>query len=76
MRPDGVVVSAPRFYQDLSFGQGVEDLPVHELVAHRAVEAIAVAVLPWAAWRDVERLHTDLCQPFLHRIGDKLGAAI
>lgn len=44
--PDGVVVSAPGFDQNLSFGHGVEDLPVQELIAHRTVEALAVAVTP------------------------------
>lgn len=51
VRPDGVVVSAPGFDQESSCGQGIEALPVQELVADRAVEALAVAVLPWAAWR-------------------------
>ena len=69
-------MSAPSFDQDLSLSQGVEDFSVQELVTHRAVEALAVAVLPWAARRDVERLHADLRQPFLHGIGDELGAVV
>jgi hypothetical protein len=45
VRPDGVVVAAPSFDQDLSFGQGIEDLPVQELIAKGSVEALAVAIL-------------------------------
>ena len=71
MWPYVVVLSAPAFNQDLSFGQSVEYLPVQELVTQGAVEALALAVLLWAAWREVERLHSDLRQPLLHRIGDK-----
>ena len=76
MRPDGVVVPPPGFDQDLCLSQGVEDLAIQELVAHRAVEALAVAILPWAAGCDVERLHTDLRQPLLHGIGNELGAIV
>ena len=63
---------SPGFDQDLGFSQGVEDLPAQEFIAHRSVEGLAVAILPWAAWRDVERLRTDFHQPFLHGIGDKI----
>lgn len=42
-------MAPPGFDQDLRLGQGVEDLPVQELVAHRAVEALAVVIFPWAA---------------------------
>jgi hypothetical protein len=67
---------APGFNQDPSLGQGVEDLPVQEFVTHRAVEGLAVAILPWAAGCDVERVHTDLRQPLLHGIGDKFRAIV
>lgn len=73
MRPEGVVVEPPGLDQDLSFGRGVEDFPVQVLVTHRAVEAIALAILTWAARYDVERLHADLCQPFLNSAGDDSG---
>ena len=76
MRPDGVVVPPPGFVQDLCLSQGVEDLAIQELVAHRAIEAFTVAVLPRATWSDVERLHADLRQPLLHGIGDELGAVV
>lgn len=74
--PDGVVVSAPALDQDPSFGQGVEDLPVQELVAHRAVEGLTVAIFPWAVGCNVERFHADLRQPLLHGIGDKFRAIV
>lgn len=76
MWPDSVVVAAPGFDQDLSLGQGVEDFSVQEFVTHRAVEGLAVAILPWATWSDVERLHADLRQPLLDGIGDELGAVV
>ena len=67
---------SPGFDQDLSLGQSVEDLPVQELVAHRAIEGLAVAILPWATRRDVECLYADLRQPLLHSVGDKFGAVV
>jgi hypothetical protein len=69
-------MAPPGFDQDLILSQGVEDLPVQELVAHRAIKALAVAVLPWAARRDVERFHADLGQPLLDGIGDKFRAIV
>lgn len=76
MRPDGVVMASPSFDQDLCLSQGVEDLPVQELVAQAAAEGLAVAILPWAAGCDVEHLHTDPRQPLLHGVGDKLRAVV
>ena len=67
---------SPGFDQDLSLGQSVEDLSVQELVTHRTVEALTVAILPRTAGCDVERLHTDPRQPLLHGVGDKLGAVV
>lgn len=62
MRPDGVVVPPPSFGQDLRLGQRVENLLVQQFITHRAVEGLAVAILPWAAGCDVERLHADPSQ--------------
>jgi hypothetical protein len=50
----------PGLNQDLGFSQSVEDLSVQQLITHRAVEALAVAILPWAAGCDLERRHNDL----------------
>lgn len=69
-------MSAPTFDQDLGFGQGVEDLPVQEFVTHRAIEGPAVTISPRADRRDVECLHADPCQPFLHSVGDGLRAVV
>ena len=76
MRPYGVVMPSPGFDQDLCLSQSVKDLPIQELITHRAIERLTVAILPWAAGCDVERLHADLGQPLLDGIGDKLGAVV
>lgn len=76
MWPDSVVVAAPGFDQDLCLSQSVKDLPIQELITHRAIERLTVAILPWAAGCDVERLHADLRQPLLDGIGDELGAVV
>jgi hypothetical protein len=54
----------------------VEDLAVEQLVAELAVEALAVAVLPWAAGLDVGRRGTDRGDPGPHGLGDELGPVI
>jgi len=46
MWPDRVVVDAPLLEQDLSFPQGVEQLPSKELIPKPGDEAFTVAVLP------------------------------
>ena len=76
VRPEGVVVPAPSFDRDLGFSKSVEDLPVQEFVAHRAIEGLAVTILTRVAGRYVEGLHSDLRQPFLHSVGDKFGAVV
>ena len=76
MWPDGVVVAPPRLDQHSGLGEAVEDLSVKQLVTQRAIEALVVAVLPWRAWRDVERVHADLPKPFLDCGGDELAAVV
>ena len=63
MRSDSVVVTPPRLDQHPGFSEGVEDLAVQQLIPQRAVEALVVAVLPWRARGDVERLHADRKRP-------------
>ena len=46
MRAYGVAVTLPGFDEDLGFAEGVEDLPIQELVAQPRLEALDVAVLP------------------------------
>lgn len=58
--PDGVVVAPPHLDQHPRLGEAVEDLVARQLVTQRAVDALVIAVLPWQAWRDVERLYANL----------------
>ena len=44
--PDGVVVMPPALDQDLRLAEGVEYLPVEQLIPETGVEAFAVAVFP------------------------------
>lgn len=73
MRPCGIVVAAPGLDQDLCLAQIEEDFPRQQLIAQLAVEAFAVAVLPRAAWCDVERLDADPFEPVSQGCRDKLG---
>ena len=70
MRPDGVVVTAPCLDQHPGLREAVEDLAIEQFVAKRPVEALVIAVLPWRARGDVERLHADLPEPGLDGGGD------
>lgn len=71
-----VVVTPPRLDQHPGFSEGVENLAVQQLIPQRAVEALVVAVLPWRARGDVERLHADLPEPGLDGGGDELTAIV
>src|SRR5947209_5128672 len=63
MRPDRVEVTPPAFDDDLSLAQRVEDFTVEQFIAKACVEALDVPVLPRAAWRDVDGLCPDRCDP-------------
>jgi len=56
MRSCGIEVNAPLLNQYLGFTEAVEQLSIEKLIPELAVKALAVAVLPWATWRDVRRL--------------------
>ena len=56
MRPNSIVMPSPLLDDDLSFSQRVEDLTVQSLVPQFAIKALAVAILPRAAWHNVRRL--------------------
>ena len=43
---DSVVVAPPLFDDDVSLLQGVEDLPIKQLVPEAGIEAFAVSILP------------------------------
>ena len=61
MRPYRVEVIAPLLDHDLGLLQAVEDFLVETLVTQLAVEGFTIAVLPWTAGLDVERLGAELC---------------
>ena len=63
----------PAFDEDLCFLACVEELAIEQLIAQLAIEALIIAVLPWAAWFDVECLHANPPQPILYRIGGELS---
>jgi len=76
MRTHGVVMPAPAFHDDPGLLERVEDLAVEKLVAQTGVEALDVAVLPWAAGSDVGGLRPDSGDPVLHGRGDELRAVV
>ncbi len=76
VRPDGVVVDAPPFDEDLRLAEREEDLGVQQLVAEAGVEALDIAVLPRRSRLDVGRLGTDSCDPGPDVLGNELGAII
>ncbi len=64
-------MATPAFDHDLRLGQRVEDLAVEEFVPKSGVEALAVAVLPWAAGLDERGFGTHGDDPLSHFLGDK-----
>jgi hypothetical protein len=55
VRPDRIVFLPPALDQDLGLLQGVENLPVEQLITQLPIEALVVTVLPRTAWFNVER---------------------
>ena len=72
----GVVVAPPGFEENLGFLEGVEDLPVQELVAQPRVEALDVAILPRRARLDEGGPGPDRGDPSPDRFGDELRAVV
>jgi hypothetical protein len=60
MRAKMVILVAPSFKDDPRFEQAAEEFPVQALVPQLVVEALDVAVLPWAAGLDVDGLYVLL----------------
>ena len=56
--------------------QRVEDLSVEELVTELAVKTLDVAVLPWRARLDEERVHRHPPKPIANDSGSELGAVV
>ena len=76
MRSNGVVVLPPLLDHDLCLVQAVEDFSVEQLVAQLPVERFAVAVLPGAAWCDIQGLCSNLRQPAANDLRRHLGAIV
>jgi hypothetical protein len=71
-----VVVLAPALGDDLCLLQAVEDLAVEKLVSQLAIEALAVAVLPGAAWLNEQGLRADLGKPVSNDLRSHLRAIV
>ena len=76
MRAHGVVMPTPAFHDDPGLLERVEDLAVEKLVAQASIEALDVAILPWAAGGDVGGLRPDGGDPVLYGRGDELRAVV
>jgi len=76
MRPDGIVVLSPALNQHLRFMKCREQLPRQQLITELRVEALTITVLPWRAWCDEERFHTDPAEPMPHTLGNELGTIV
>ena len=76
MRTHGFVMPTPAFHDDPGLFERVEDLAVEEFVAQASIEALDVAILPWASGCDVGSLRPDGGDPVLHGRGDELRAVV
>ena len=76
MRPLGVVVSPPSLDDDLGLCEAVEDLTVEQLIAQLRVEALAIAVLPWASRLDERGPRANSYDPLPHGPGDELRTVV
>ena len=65
VRSDLVVLPEPSIDCDLSLFGGVEPFRVGHFFSQGPVEAFVVAILPWRAWIDLQRLDADPFQPVL-----------
>ena len=69
-------MASPVLDHDLSLLQCVEDLAIEQLIAQLAIEAFAIAVLPWTSRLDVSGFGADGGDPIPERLGDKLRAVV
>lgn len=60
MRADVVIVMTPLLQNDLRFFQRVKSFTVETFIAQATIEALVVAVFPWAARLDVQGLYAQL----------------
>jgi len=63
MRPNRVVLPSPHLDQYLHLLERVNDSTIQKLIAELPVEALRVAVLPWATRLDVKRSCPHVLQP-------------
>jgi len=61
---------SPVFDDDLRLLERVEDFAVEQFVTELRVEALAIAVFPWASRHDVGGFGTDCCDPLPECFGD------
>ena len=66
----------PVLDQDPCFQQGVEDLPVEQLVSELPVEGLVVAVLPGASRLNEERLGSHSAKPPTNGASRELGSIV
>ena len=66
----------PAFDDDLRLFQRVEDFTVQQFVTQARIKTFDIAVLPWAAWRDVGSLGSHGRDPILQGFSDELRAII
>ena len=71
-----VVLFSPIFDDASSFLQSVEQITIQALLPKLAIKAFNIGILPRTARRDVDRLATLLCQPFLHPVGDQFWSIV
>ena len=76
MGPRFVVMPPPAFDDDPRLLERIEDLTIQQLIAKLRVEALAIAVLPWAAQRDVAVLAPTAVNPVLHRLRNEFRADV
>ena len=76
MRANRIIVASPVFNQYLSFAQRCEDFAIQEFVPELRVQALTVAILPWATRLDIERLDADPAEPVSYIFGDELGTVV
>jgi hypothetical protein len=69
-------MTAPALDENLSLVERRELLAFEQLVTELGVEALAIAILPWASRFDVECLHTDPTEPIAHVASDELRAVV
>lgn len=76
MRARPVIMFAPPSGGDPHLLEAVKDFAVEQFVAQASIEALNIAVLPRAAWFDLEGGAAEPAKPFPHRVGEDLGTVV